>query len=154
MNNNVVNKVHWSFWLISILMLVWNALGSVNFFMQMNPEMVASYRETEQAMIQGRPLWAAIGFAIAVFGGTLGCVLLLLKKSACFYLFVASLVGVAMATVHSLTLNINFNMGEIIGILTMPVVVAVFSIWYSQFAKTKGWLSKQGVRVSAYSDPK
>jgi len=49
----------------------------------MNTEMVSSYRETEQAIIQSRPLWAAIGFAIAVFGGALGGILLLLKKNYC-----------------------------------------------------------------------
>jgi hypothetical protein len=70
-------------------MLIWNVLGCVNFFAQMNPDMVASYRESEQAIIQGRPLWATVGFAVAVFGGALGCVLLLFKKrlpSTCFSL--------------------------------------------------------------------
>ena len=122
-------------------MLVWNVLGCINFFVQMNPEMLASYRETEQAIIQARPLWATIGFAIAVFGGALGCVLLLLKKTTCFYLFIASLAGIAMATAHSLMLDIDFSMGEIVGTIVMPTVVAVFLIWYSKFAKEKGWLS-------------
>ena len=67
MNDDVVNKVHWSFWVVSIFMLTWNVLGCINIFVQMNPEMVSSYRETEQAIIQGRPLWATVGFAIAVF---------------------------------------------------------------------------------------
>jgi len=141
MNDNVVNKVHWSFWLISIFILIWNILGCINFFVQMNPDMVTSYRDSEQAIIQDRPLWATVGFAIAVFGGALGCILLLLKKTTAFYLFIASLVGVGIATVHTLILNINFGMGEIIGIIIMPTVVAVFSIWYSQYVKGKGWLS-------------
>lgn len=36
-------KAHWSFWLISILLLAWNAMGALNFIMQMSPEMVSSY---------------------------------------------------------------------------------------------------------------
>ena len=140
MNDNVVNKVHWSFWVISIFMLIWNVMGCVNFFVQMNPDMVSSYRESEQAIIKDRPLWATVGFAIAVFGGALGCILLLLKKATAFYLFIASLVGVVIATVHSLTININFGIGETIGIIIVPTVVAVFLIWYSQYVKGKGWL--------------
>ena len=140
MNDNVVSKVHWSFWVISIFMLIWNVMGCINFFVQMNPDMVSSYRESEQAIIQGRPTWATAGFAVAVFGGALGCILLLLKNTTAFYLFVVSLVGVVIATVHSLTININFGMGENIGIIVMPIVVAVFLIWYSQYVKGKGWL--------------
>jgi hypothetical protein len=52
MNNNYTIKTHWSFWLISSVMLVWNVLGCVNFIVQMNPDIVSSYRETEQAIIQ------------------------------------------------------------------------------------------------------
>ena len=141
MNVDVVRKAHWSFWLICILTLIWNVLGCINFFVQMDPDMVASYRVTEQAIIQGRPLWATVGFAIAVYGGALGCILLLLKNTAAFYLFVASLVGVAIAIIHSLMLNINFGPGEIIGIVIMPTLVAVFLIWYSQYVRGKGWLS-------------
>jgi hypothetical protein len=139
MNENTTNKVHWSFWLISIFMLIWNILGCINFIVQMNPKIVSSYRETEQAIIQGRPLWATVGFAVAVFGGSLGCILLLLRKPAAFHLFVASLIGVVVTMVHSLTLNINFGIGEIIGIILMPIFVAVFLVWYSKYVKNRGW---------------
>lgn len=141
MNEQSTNKAHWSFWLISIFMLIWNVMGCINYFMQMDPEMVSSYRETEQAIIQVRPLWVTAGFAIAVFGGALGCILLLLKKSVSFYLFVASFLGVLIAIAHSLTLNIGFSTGEIFGIVLMPVLVAAFLIWYSKYVKGKGWLN-------------
>jgi hypothetical protein len=141
MDDSMVNKVHWSFWVISIFMLIWNAAGCVNFFVQMNPEMVSSYLEAEQAIIAGRPLWATAGFAIAVFGGAIGCILLLLKNATSLHLLIVSLVGVLIATVHSLTVDINFGLGEIIGVVIMPTVVAILMIWYCQYVKGKGWLS-------------
>jgi len=141
LNERTTYKVHWSFWIISIFMLIWKVMGCINFFMQMDPEMVSSYRETEQAIIHGRPNWVTAGFAIAVFGGAIGCILLLIKRSESFYLFIASLLGVLVAIGHSLTLNIEFSIGEIIGIVLMPVLVATFLIWYSKYAKTKGWLN-------------
>lgn len=140
-NEQTTHKAHWSFWLIGIFMLIWNVMGCINFVMQMDPEMLSSYRETEQTLIQGRPLWATAGFAIAVFGGSLGCILLLLKRSESFYLFVASLLGVLIAIGHSLTLNIEFSIGEIIGVVLMPVLVAGFLIWYSKYTERKGWLN-------------
>lgn len=62
----MTTRPHWSFWLISGLMLLWNVAGSANFIVQMNPDMIASYREHEQTLISNRPLWATAGFAFAV----------------------------------------------------------------------------------------
>ena len=141
MNNKNVNAVHWSFWVIATFMLIWNVMGCINFFVQMNPDMVASYRETEQAIISGRPAWATGAFAVAVFGGALGCLLLLLRKSAAYYLFIASLLGVIVTMTHTLGVGIDFGLGEILGIILMPLVVAAFLIWYSKQAERKGWVS-------------
>jgi hypothetical protein len=141
MNDETVGGVHWSFWAISAIALIWNVMGCINFFVQMNPDMVASYRETEQAIISGRPIWATGAFAMAVFGGALGCLLLLLRKSAAYYLFIASLLGVIVTMPHTLGVGIDFGLGEILGIILMPLVVAAFLIWYSKQAESKGWIS-------------
>lgn len=133
-------RIHWSFWLIGAVALLWNAMGAANFFLQMNPDMVAQYRETERAIIENRPAWATIGFALAVFGGTLGSLLLLLRKSAASYLFVASLLGVVVTQVHSLGVGAEFGRGEILGIILMPLVVAVFLVWYSKYVQGNGWI--------------
>lgn len=141
MNDDSAGTVHWSFWAIIIFMLIWNVMGCINFFIQMNPEMVASYRENEQAIITGRPVWATVAFAIAVFGGALGCLLLLVKKSIAFYFFIASLLGVVVTMIHTLSIGIEFGIGEVIGIIIAPLMVAVFLIWYSKYVLNKGWIS-------------
>ena len=141
MNDKTVGSVHWSFWVIGAIALIWNVMGVINFFEQMNPNVLVAYRASERAIVEGRPLWATIGFAIAVFGGALGCLLLLLRKSAAYYLFVASLLGVIVTMTHALGVGIDFGLGEILGIILMPLVVAVFLIWYSKQAKSKGWIS-------------
>jgi len=141
MNDERVGAVHWSFWAICAVALVWNLMGVLNFFMQMNPDMIAAYRDSERAIIEGRPVWATGSFVIAVFGGALGCILLLLRKSAAYYLFIASLVGVIVTMIHTLGLDIDFGIGEILGIILMPLVVAAFLIWYSKQAQNKGWIS-------------
>ncbi len=141
MNDKTVGGVHWSFWLIGAVALIWNVVGVINFFMQMNPDVLAAYRESERAIIEGRPAWATGAFAIAVFGGAIGCVLLLLRKSAAYYLFIGSLLGVIVTTTRTLGAGIDFGLGEILGIILMPLVVAAFLIWYSKQAESKGWIS-------------
>ena len=141
MNNKNTGGIHWSFWIISTLMLIWNVMGCINFFVQMNPEMVSSYRVNEQAVISDRPAWATVAFAVAVFGGALGCILLMLKKSISFYLFIASLLGIVVTMIHTLNAGIDFGIGEILGIVLMPLVVAAFLIWYSKYTENKGWIT-------------
>jgi hypothetical protein len=139
-----VGGVHWSFWVIGAIALIWNVMGVVNFFMQMNTDALASYPESHRAIIAGRPAWATAGFALAVFGGALGSLLLLLKKSAAYYLFMASLLGVIVQMIHTLGVagsKNHFSPFEILMITLMPVGVAAFLIWYSKRAASKGWIS-------------
>jgi hypothetical protein len=126
--------------MIAGLALIWNVLGSVNFFMQMNPDMLDAYRESERAIIQGRPAWATGGFAIAVIVGALGGVLLLLRKSAATYLFIASLVGVIVTMVHTLGVDYDFSGAEMFVMVVMPFVVAALLVGYSKYAESKGWI--------------
>src|SRR6266852_4461941 len=143
MNDETVGGVHWSFWAIGVVALIWNVMGVINFFVQMNADALASFPESHRAIIEGRPAWATGAFAIAVFGGALGCLLLLLRKSAAYYLFIASLLGVIVQMIPYLGMAgsiINYGAFEISMIILMPLVVAAFLIWYSKWAERKGWI--------------
>jgi len=134
MNDKNIGGVHWSFWAIGAVALIWNVMGVINFFVQMNADALASFPESHRAIIEGRPAWATGGFAIAVFGGTLGCLLLLLRKSAAYYLFIASLLGVIVTMIHTISIagsTIDFSPFDILMMILMPLVVAAFLIWYS-----------------------
>ena len=131
-------RPHWSFWVICIVALIWNVMGSINFIMQMNPNMLANYPEAAQSLITSRPLWATIAFAVAVFGGALAEVLLLLKKATAYYLFIASLLGVVVTNIH--TFQVSSAIDIWVGSL-MSLVIAAFLIWYSKLVKHKGWIN-------------
>jgi len=79
-----------------------------------------------------------------VVGAALGCILLLLRKSAAFYLFIASLLGVIVQMIPYLGKigsTIDFSPFEILMIVVMTPAVAAFLIWYSKRAESKGWTS-------------
>lgn len=143
MSDTLDERVHWSFWAISVLGFLWNVGGALNYLGQMDPDMLATYPETHRAIIDGRPAWATGGFAIGVFGGALAALLLLLRRSVSFYVFIVSLVGVVLATVHTVRIMLShdgFTIGEIIIMAVMPVVVAAFLVWYANLAERKSWL--------------
>lgn len=144
MSNEAVKGVHWSFWLVCILALLWNVGGAINYIMQTNLEFVSTLPETHRAIIEGRPVWATGGFVIGVFGGTIGCLLLLLKKSNAFYVFVLSLLGIAVTMIHTINvaaLKISFSTGEIVVMILLPMIVAALLIWYTKLVTKKNWVN-------------
>ena len=144
MNDKTVGGVHWSFWVIGAVVLIWNVMGVINLFMQMNAGALAAMPEAQRAIIEGRPAWATGAFAIAVFGGALGCLLLLLRKSAAYYLFIASLLGMIVHMIPYLGMagsTIDFGPFEISIYILMPLAVSAFLTWYSKQAESKGWIS-------------
>lgn len=140
MADKAESSVHWSFWAIGAFALIWNVLGGVNYIMQMNPDLVASLPDTHQAIINGRPAWATGGFAIGVFGGAIGSILLLLRKPAALYVFVTSLLGILITMIHTgrvATSIIKFSPAEIVVMIVLPVLVAAFLVWYSKMGPLK-----------------
>jgi hypothetical protein len=125
MNDKALSGVHWSFWVIGAIGLVFNLMGCMNFISQMNADMVASMPEAYRAIVESRTVWGTGVFAIAVFGGALGCLLLLLRKSAAFYVFIVSLVGAIAAQIPLVSMA-----GFPVGALT----------WYSTRVERKGWI--------------
>ena len=138
------SKIHWSFWVIAILGLLWNVGGAMNYMMQMKPDFVASLPLTHRAIIEGRPAWATGGFAVGVFGGALGCLLLLLKKSSAGLLFMISLFGILLTMVHTLQVVLSkstFSVSEIFVMIILPIVVANFLIGFTFFAMKRNWIA-------------
>jgi len=114
-------------------------MGCMNYVSQMDAESVASMPEVYRAIIENRPAWGTGAFAIAVFGGALGCLLLLVRKSAAVYVFIVALVGAVSAQIPFLSMA-DFPTAAWIGWLSQ-VAVGAFLIWYSIHTKRKGWIS-------------
>lgn len=143
MSEKPTPAVHWSFWLIAIVAMIWNSMSMLNFFMQMNVDMLASYRENARLLVESRPLWATIAFALAVFGGTLGSVLLLLRKRIAYYVLIASLLGVIVTMLPYFNLpsaKISFGLFELLMYTLLPLAVAIFLPWYARRVGGHGWL--------------
>lgn len=133
------DRIHWSFWLIATVALVWNLLGCANFFSQISADSYASLPEPYRTVIEGRPVWATAAFAIAVFGGALGSILLLLRRWAAYYLFVLSLLGAIVTVVQFHSAAGLGAIGATIG-SGLQLATSVFLIWYSRWASRKSWL--------------
>jgi hypothetical protein len=138
MDNRTVVSVHWSFWLIGAIGLVFNLMGCLNFLSQMDPDRVASMPEAYRAIIEDRPVWATGAFSIAVFGGALGGILLLLRRSAAYVVLIASLAGAVVAQIPFLGMA-GFPVEALVGGLTQ-LIGGAFLVWYAKWAQRKDWI--------------
>ena len=140
-----MRKPSTSFWVISIIALLWNLMG-VNAYLQQafqTDTFKAMYNEEQLKMIAEAPAWTTAAFAIAVFGGFFGSVLLLLRKQSAKTIFIISLLGILVQMYY------NFFIIDSIavygpGAMAMPIMVilfAVFLIWYTNFCTKKNWIA-------------
>ena len=133
------------FMLVSLIALVWNLLGVTAYIMQvtMSPEALAALPDAERALLESTPAWATGAFAIAVNGGALGCLFLILRKTWAVPLLELSLLGVIVQMSHSIFIAKSIGVyGP--GGMTMPVIVIVISfylVYLARSAKARHWLS-------------
>lgn len=134
-----------SFWIISVLALLWNIMGVMAYIMHvtMTPETLQALPAEEQVLYTNVPVWATAAFAIAVWGSTLGCILLLIRKKLATPVFMISFAAILVQMVHQLFISKSIEVyGP--GGAVMPVMIILagaFLIWYSRKATAKGWLS-------------
>jgi hypothetical protein len=140
---STTNKPSKSFWLISIIALIWNLMGVNQYIQQayMTDSFKAMYNEKQLNMILDSPSWATAAFAIAVFAGSLGCLALLLRKRIANTLFVISFIAIVVQNIDALT---RFNFSEFntmeISMTFMIPICALFLIWFSKNAINKSWI--------------
>lgn len=138
------NKPGIGFWIISIIALIWNLMGILNYIGQayMTDDMKALLAEGQRQYMETVPAWATAAFAIAVFAGFFGCLLLIFRKKFSKIVLLVSLIGVLVQMSHGFMSGIKDVYGP--GGIAMPIAIiglSVFLVWYSKFVDKKGWLS-------------
>lgn len=131
-----------SYWIIAIILTMWNVFGLVMVFG--DPQLLA-YSEPPQdqaELLQSRPFWALSASVMAVIFGTLGCIMLLVRKAVARPLFWLSLAGV-------IGQNIWFSTSETIKplvdtslyILQAAVIASIMlGLWLAGRAISNGWM--------------
>lgn len=138
-------KAPWWFWTIGVVALIWNLMGVAAYLAQvsMDETVLAAMPAAERAIYEAVPAWATAAFAIAVFGGALGCAVLLLRKAWAFHVLILSLVGVLVQMYHAFFLTRSIEVYGPGGMImpVMVIVLSVFLVWFARFSQGKGWLT-------------
>lgn len=141
----VAPKRSLGFWITGLFALVWNLIGVAFWYMQTNmtAERLAMMSESDRQIYEATPGWLNIAFAVAVFGGVLGALGLLLKKRWAGTMFLLSLIALLVQMIGAYVVTPAWAVYGPAG-LVMPavfVLIAMFLLWYANKAQARGWLS-------------
>lgn len=129
------------FAVLAVLAILWEALGCVMYVSQVTVD-PASLPLDQRAMWDATPAWSIGAYAIAVWVGLVGAILLFLRRRQSVPLLFISLLAVAVQfSALILVPDLSGNMSS--DMLLLPVVI--FIICYGIFhlallGKKKGWL--------------
>ncbi len=135
-----LNKPSTAFWVIGVLALLWNIMGVSAYLFQAfaTEEMIAEMPPEQQAeMMIEHPAWLTALFALAVFGGFLGCIFFLARKKFAYYLFILSGICATIQQIYIL-MDLELNMYVM---PSMVIIVCIFLIWFSKKCADDGVLS-------------
>ena len=139
---NTITKPTPLYWLISIVALFWNFMGIVAYLGQayISDDALKMLPEENQLYFSNVPAWVTAAFAVAVFGGFLGAIGLIIRKKWAYFLFVISFLALVGQHVYNFFIQ---NYIEMTGLqMILPIVTFIVALLLIYFSKQN---SQQGV---------
>ena len=136
----------WHLWLVGIVALLWSGMGALDYYMtQTKNESYMSHFTPEQLeFFYGFPGWLVAFWAIAVWGGVVGSVLLLLRKRIAVWVFLASLISMVITAIHNYGFSNGMDvMGDAfsLGFTAVIFVLALLFFVYSRAMRNRNVLN-------------
>lgn len=123
-----MNRTPWHIWVVGVVSLLWNAMGAMDFVMTQtrNETYMSAFTPEQLEFFYGLPGWVIFAWAIGVWGGVLGSLLLLLRKRIATLAFLASFIAMVATAFQNYVLS---NGMEVMGdTFTLLFTVAIFLI--------------------------
>ncbi len=132
-------------WVVGIVALLWNAVGAMDYLMTQtrNESYMSQFTPEQLSFFYGFPTWVVAFWAIAVWAGVLGAILLLMRKRLAVPVFVASFLAMVVTSFHNYVLS---NGAEVTGLLGLGFSALIFLIAaglivYARAMNSKGALA-------------
>ena len=140
-----MNKPPTWFFVVAVIALLWNAAGlmAVVADLRLSAADIAALPADQQALYAARPGWSVVGSVLAVGAGTLGCVLLLLRKRLAAAVFALSLVGVVVQDIGIFVVAGAGKIGSPVPFVLQGLVllIAVGLLLLARRAQGRSWLA-------------
>ncbi len=131
-------------WIVGVLSLLWNATGAHGYYVTQtkNEKYLEAWTPEQLEFMYAYPAWMVSCWALAVFGGVLGSLLLLLRKRLALPVFALSFVCMAVSSLRNYGLSDGLEvMGAAGFVFTLAIfVVSLLLVVYSKRMTDEGVL--------------
>ncbi len=103
MNTTERQKAPWHLWVVGIVALLWSAMGALDYVMTQteNEAYMSNFTPEQLEFFYGIPAWAVAFWAIAVWGGVLGSILLLIRTRHAVGVYLASFISMVIVSIEN-----------------------------------------------------
>ncbi|HEY0052179.1 MAG TPA: hypothetical protein VGB49_02070, partial [Caulobacteraceae bacterium] len=144
LNGASTRATPWHLWVVGIVALLWNAYGCYDYLMTttggeaylraMGEKMKWAPADVDAfvAYYASMPAWMTAVWAVGVWGGLLGALLLLLRMKLAVWVFVVSLLAYVLSVIATFLLTAAPDVVQ--SMIWMQVVIfagCVFFVWYA-----------------------
>jgi hypothetical protein len=140
-----VTKTPVHLWLTGVLGFLWSSIGVLDFVMTQtkNESYMSAFSPEQLSFFYGLPAWTVATWAIAVWGGVIGAVFLLLRKGVAVWIFLVSLISMLITSFQNYVLSNGMEvMGDTFSLIFTAVIflIALGLFLYSRAMLKKGVL--------------
>jgi hypothetical protein len=130
-------------WIVGILALLWSAFGCYDYLMTQtaNAAYLAKMPADAVAYMNGLPKWTTAMWALGVWGGLLGSILLLIRSRYAVWAYALSFIGAVFGLGYQMFMTkepASMTAGGMRVIPWVIILICAFLLWYSWNAEKKG----------------
>jgi hypothetical protein len=127
----------WHLWVVGILALLWNAIGAMDYVMTQtkNEAYMSQFTPEKLAYIYGFPTWVIVVWAIGVWGGVIGALLLLFRRRLAVWVLLASLLAALGTTIYNYILSNAMDLFGDAGSLIFTGLICLFALGLFLYAR-------------------
>lgn len=132
-------------WVVGILSLLWNAFGCYDYYMteSANAAYLAKFPADVVAYTNSLPAWTTGFWALGVWGGLAGAILLLGRSRYSVWAYGLSLIGAVVGLGYQMFMTqmpASMKAGAMAYMPWLIILIAAFQLWYSWNEEKKGAL--------------
>ena len=132
-------------WIVGILGLIWNAYGCYDYFMTVtgNAAYLAAFPADQIAYYHSLPAWLTAAWALGVWGGLAGSMLLLARSRHAVLAFGLSVLGIVVTFGYQMfatQMPASMTQGAMKAMPWVIFAVGLFLLWYARGAEKQGAL--------------